>query len=126
MSKSFVVTRGEYSDYSIMGVYTTREIADEAARLFAGHVEEYETDVLPEHPPGKLFFWVFMSKSGDSKKVSNQGVDCAWNGQEASPSSNDWMFFQLWADDEEQAVKVANEQRAIAIAENRWGEKFKF
>ena len=52
--KVYVLTRGEYSDYHIIGVYSTREKAQEVCDVMCGNgtiydapqIEEYELDEL--------------------------------------------------------------------------------
>jgi hypothetical protein len=45
MTKVYIVTDGEYSDYHIVGVFSTREIAESVLRAcYADGVEEHEVD----------------------------------------------------------------------------------
>ena len=55
MSNAYVITKGEYDEYSIVGVFSTKEKADEMCALlnanpWNGHhdVEEYPLDAFPE------------------------------------------------------------------------------
>lgn len=56
----YVVTRGEYSDYRIVGVFTDKAKAEKYADFCCGNVEEYEEN--PDFPdaswlPGGLDLW---------------------------------------------------------------------
>ena len=60
--KVYVVTSGEYDDYSIVGVCSTKKIADkmveanDASCMFKdARIEEYEMDVLNKYEDGKLY-----------------------------------------------------------------------
>lgn len=116
MPTSYVVTTGEYSSYSIRGVYSTREKADYAARLYGGDVEEYEIDALPDHPEGMVNIYVFMEKDGKARTM-HQDPDT-----EIRPPSfyKGELHVSTWAKDEAHAIKIANEIRGQKIALNEW------
>ena len=114
----YLVTDGCYSDYRVLCVCSTRELAEEAKKLYMADndIEEYVLDGLPEHPPGMLFYSVRMNAQGDTEIVERSAAsDESWN-----PSSSGYVAFRVWAYDDQHAVKIANERRAQLIANNEW------
>jgi len=64
IKKIYVLTEGDYSDYHIVGVYSTPELAQEAQTLYPDSgIEEYDLDDIPEHPPGMLAWGVNIEDS---------------------------------------------------------------
>ena len=118
MAKIYVVTEGEYSSYTIDGVYSTREKADYAARLYGGEVEEYEIDALPNHPEGMVNIYVFIKKDGTARTM-HQNPDT-----EILPPSfyHGELHVATWAKDDAHAIKIANEIRGQKIALDEWPE----
>lgn len=146
MSIMYLVSKGCYSDYSVLGIYSTKEKAKLAAKLYSdswdeAQVEEYELDVIPEHPPGKLFWSVVMNKDGDTfgsrfrgnkEGVQREAADRSeWRTKEdrwVEPYSADqdgWVVFYVWAEDETTAIKVANERRAFLVANNEFPDDYR-
>jgi hypothetical protein len=117
--KLHVVTKGEYSDYSICGIYSTAEKAEEAKRLYAAdEVEEWELDKTPAHLPGHWPYSVRMDIDGNSD-VEPSAVN--YMVEEARPYGDGVrVSFDVWAKDEAHAVKIANERRAQLIASGQW------
>ena len=66
--KIYVVTTGCYSDYSIVGVCSTLEKANELKLLknADNDIEEYNVDEFPERPKGMYPFHVKMDRDGNS------------------------------------------------------------
>lgn len=124
MSKVYLVTDGDYSDYHVLGVFSSREKADHAKRLYAAcnNVEEYELDAVPESPPGLLAYVVLMEISGDVKDLwqeSVAGFKSRWHPGDLYGSAP-VAWFRIRARDEQHAVKIANEWRAQIIAMGLW------
>lgn len=67
--KIYAVTNGSYSEYRVEGIYSTREKAEEAHKLYTSdnEIEEYELDAMPDHPPGMLRYFVKMDAAGNSE-----------------------------------------------------------
>ena len=130
--KIYAVSQGEYSGYEIFGLYSTKELAEEAKKLFASDngIEEYELDALPAHRKGLYFWEVAMNRQGDivpdrrsEAGVVRTSVTEYREGNDAYPvdssfrsKKTDAMRFRVWAKDEGHAIKVANERRAQMIA----------
>ena len=125
MTKVYMVTDGWYSDYRVLGIYSTKARAEKAKEIYAAgnEVDEIEMDVTPEHPRGCLAWVVEMNRNGDADRVERENCDghrvtcyiyIPWRGESTS------MRAYLWAKDADHAVKVANEWRTRIIANNLW------
>jgi len=119
--KVYVVTTGQYSDYGITAICSTKEMGEYANLLYgdeANGVDEWEVDELPKHPEGKLPFTVQMKESGDSE-VKRESI--GYFKEKCEPYGDDETFcFDVWAKDEQHAVKIANEKRVQLIANGEW------
>jgi hypothetical protein len=110
----YVVTEGQYSDYRIVGVYSTREKA-EAIReqLGSGRIEPYPLDDEPVDSAWR----VEISRDGRFAVADRYlGDDPALGGI----SRGYYAWFKVRANDEQQAIKAANERRAFLIASGIW------
>ena len=127
MSKVYLVTDGDYSDYRVRGIYSTPELAAAAQRLHNADndVEEWDLDVIPDHPPGLLPFFVLMDKDGNSEVTpAGAGIDDSgvtwvpgWVGERIPYG----ISFSIWARDEQHAAKIANEKKAKLVSAGLWG-----
>lgn len=128
MSKVWWVETGSYSDYAVLGVYSTKENADLAAAQQGGSVVEVELDEnIQRWKLGERFYQVFMERDGRSA-ISNlpSGNPRApilypfrpgWGG--AAPCKS-YLIVSGWFRSRQQAVKATNEMRAEMIATNAW------
>jgi hypothetical protein len=135
MASVWVVEQGEYSDYSVLGVYSTQEGAELAAGSVNGKdarassslatVAEWPLDPnLEELRQGLSLWFVNMGKDGGVSSVGKQGT--------LDPSNEPWWFNAgfgewrwidcVWATDARHAVKVVNERRVQMIANGTWRE----
>lgn len=141
----YVLTAGEYSDYRIKGVYSTREKA-ESVKVHvedANDIEEYELDVMLEVPDGHSLFSINMKEDGTvfdpwGRNNISPGLP---DGVEILPveklfylkfdGSSDAVYyayqprtayrcFYVIAKDSTHAIKIANERRAQLIALNQF------
>jgi hypothetical protein len=103
----YVLTEGEYSDYHIIGAYSSEELANEAKKLYPySDIEEYYLDIIPEHPPGMVAWQVTIKDNVmmDSCQIGPPmgGLsfphECVYNNN---------IFYRLWAADKEHAEKIA-------------------
>ena len=125
ITKIYVVTNGEYSDYRICGLFSTRSKAKYAKdKLFAtsNPIETWALDKAPKTPPGKFKFQVCMDKEGNSE-VKHISVENFFPIGQVPYGDNERMVFRMWARDKRHAVKIANEKRTRLIANNEWDEK---
>lgn len=122
--KIYIVTKGEYSDYRIRGVFTDREKADKfldsiTTKYGDNTIEEWDANI-PDSPKSYKYFFVKMSKSGDVKYVCTSYYFSS-KEEISFRFSEELMFSYQFAKDEKHAVKIANERRTRLIAENKWG-----
>lgn len=131
----FLVTDGSYSDYHVMGVYSTRAKARHAAKLYGvkNSIEEFVLDAVPDAPPGKYRWRVHMDRDGNTAKtetVTVQGrldIDfepgigsSRWDSGGNRSGVGPCIAFNVWAATKAAAIKIANERRAALIAESGW------
>lgn len=106
----YVLTTGEYSDYCIKGVFTDGALAKEAQNLVPdSSIEEYKPDVIPDHPPGRTAWQVYIL---DGTLEHCMKLDI-WK-YPFVPSEIPSEFYgkkaynvRCWARDEEHAKKIA-------------------
>lgn len=135
----WVVEQGSYSDYHVVGVYSTQENAEMiAARINknlgydAATVDEWPLDpAVNELNRGLSGFRVTMLRDGSVHAVKPAE---RWEGvvftEEADLSAYPFagspgpfmLIARVWARDEQHAVKIANERRIQMIAANEWPE----
>ena len=120
---AYVLTEGDYSDYKVIGVYSTKELAEEAKILWPySDVESFPLDDIPEHPPG-MYFWhgcadkhvgakepeYRVAKAGPSE-TSRQGTELKYGNR---------LLFRVdfWAADENHALKILQDKYHQHMAE---------
>jgi hypothetical protein len=119
MSTVYLVTKGEYSDYRVIGAFSSNDLAEKASEYFASEndIEEFELDSSVPNTNGYLLFSVCMAKDGEAMWIDRE--DCStshiWDWR---PWAARGVSFTMWATDEKHAVKIANERRVQLIAAN--------
>ena len=112
MTSIYVLTEGSYSDYHIVGVYSTKELAKEAQSLYEhSQIDEYDLDNIPEHPPGMKAWFVRIS-DGKLDDITTSQVSPF---EVIVPSENEYKYYNgetgyfvyCWAIDEDHAEKIA-------------------
>jgi len=112
MTSIYVLTEGDYSDYHILGVYSTKELAKEAQFLFKdSDIEEYDLDNIPEHPPGMSAWYVrisdgklddiYTTQVSPFDQTGPRELECEYHKGETA------YFVYCWAVDEDHAEKIA-------------------
>ena len=126
MGNIYVVTKGEYSDYSVYGVFSDELLAKKYAELLSdpdwdtAQVETYELNKMPDFPANKLPFTVEMDIDGNTPfGVKRSSLD---DFEKHYFFSVGCLVIDVWATDEQHAIKIANEKRVQLIAENKWGK----
>lgn len=125
--KVYLLTSGDYSAYTVLGVFSTAEKAEEARPFLCGddggeyenELEEFELDGVPDHPPGHMLYSVTISRDGDLLGVPGHIGAGSLTGE--YPFTHH-LYLRVWARDAEHAVKIAGERRAQLIATGRWPE----
>lgn len=135
--KIFLITHGEYSDYSVVAAFSTKKRAQKALDsgfMSGDDIEEFELDpVIVVHPlleEGWRLWWVRFDKQGNvlstqqmSKSASHGELTemegCYKWSVRASPGrggEKDYVEVALMAFGEEHAIKSANEKRAMVLS----------
>ncbi len=138
----YLVTTGSYSDYDVVAVFDDKELADEFRQRFnylGNDLEEYALNpAVQELRAGKVVWEVDIAHDGTVARVARSSS--RWIGSMEAHilgydhDANEWAWWwkdtksygclnvQCWARDEEHAIKIANEQRAIWLANGKWPE----
>ena len=129
MTTLYLVSQGDYSDYSVLGIYSTPEKAEYAVRLYGddSRIEQYELDGMPPHPPGELRWHVQIMANGDVVSAFQVAPENEYRpivplyqslyGGQQKPN----CIFQIWARDKNHAIKIATEKRREMLANGTWG-----
>ena len=124
--KVFVVSTGEYSDWRIRGVFSSREKAESFMATFNDKtknthwnenfngIDVYEVDeAVNALEKGYMPYEVTIDKHGN---VSQVDVDWSCGGDCYSFLTGDWSIY-VWAKSIKHAVKIAADRRRQRIAE---------
>lgn len=114
----YVLTKGEYSDYHIVALFSSREKAEEARALCPdSKIEKYEPNSLkiPEHPSGHTAWSVSLNARDNTFIRSHQedplcgGFEPGESYFEASKHPSVFPIFvvKCWARGKEHAEKIA-------------------
>ena len=119
----YVCTKGEYSDYRIVGVLDSKELADIFSQKFECEVEEYRVNPFTEElKNGYEHYFLRMTKGGDVDEIYIDS-DFYSSGETFGFDIQGNMYFYCMAKDEKHAVKIANEHRSMLIATKQWEAK---
>lgn len=122
VSKVFVITKGSYSDYTIVGIYSTSKGAQRAISLLniedVNEIEEYELNELDplvnKFARGYRIWWVSMQRDGTVARVyAERSLHTYINHRK---DGNPAVWGQVLAKSEEHAIKIVNDKRAQLIA----------
>lgn len=132
----YIVTRGEYSDYGMEAVFSTKKLAEKYLTALGiiryqsdkGEISysrgNYDTYYIEEWPinanlnnlkSGKIPFLVSMNREGKALQVSKNVI-----GNDAFLLNYNKILKTVWAKDEKHAVKIVNEKRVQMIANGDW------
>lgn len=143
MKNVWVVEKGQYSDYRVVGVYSTQENAQKVCELLnaehgpdaydAASIAEWTLDpAIDQLNQGMSMWHVHMLRDGTTEKVKQRDLDsydmqgsCSIWRRSTTPlyagrGIPDVMSATVWATDEKHAVKIVNEKRAQMIATGEW------
>jgi hypothetical protein len=137
---TWVVEQGEYSDYRVVGVFSS----EANARLIADAVnreQTYNPATVAEWPmdpavddlnAGRTQWLVWMRRDGtvercDPSAISGYGISgevSIWRRHRApafiGKNVEDCLQATIWATDGTHAIKIANEHRARLVATGEW------
>ena len=118
MAKCYTIEKGEYSDYRIVGIYTTKEKAEIALKFFNGNeYSEYSSPKIIEREldpdlidinagliPFEVLF--YHNPKNEAKSVISQEVDDY--PSLLQEQHNDYQDnYIVWAKDKDHAFKIA-------------------
>lgn len=123
----YVLTSGSYSDYHIVTVFSNKAEADELCEKINARVglwdecrvEEFEDGIVVPYSDSKSY-WVHFDKNGnvDRYDCSSENLEyCLMKGVLYSEKFGSCSVY-LFADSDEEALKIASEKRAKYIAEH--------
>jgi hypothetical protein len=122
----FILTTGNYSSYRIVAVCSTRYKANYAKKLYGSdcRIEPHDIDKLPDHPKGCLLYSVGMWRDGEVKEIVNSNPEYGSETKHSISKDGQTLWVQnIWAKNEESAIKIANEMRTFVIANGEWEEE---
>lgn len=135
MGKVFIVTSGSYSDYGIDAVFSSEELAKKFIESFAvsGYmsmdIEEWELNPFDEDlKRGRKPYMLRINKEGHAYDIeledSTYGFDCQNRNQKKPFYDNKKsLVLHVFADDENHAIKIANEKRVKILEADAWGKQ---
>lgn len=119
--KHYVVTRGEYSDYHIVAVCADKADAEKIAeRINRESYNEYDKCDIEEYEDGKVLFNESLSayfvnfEKGTVKKDDTEYA-VRWPICEKKDGTIYGMY--VFAKDEDHAMKIASDKRAMLMAQ---------
>ena len=124
----YIVTSGEYSDYGIDAVFSTKADAELYCKQ-PGHsgsccpgIEEWEMDALTKPlRAGYVNYFVRMAKNGDTIEHWTKPIGDALFDRDYGYDVRKNLIMEITAKSLEHAVKIANETRTQILANNTWG-----
>lgn len=136
----YAVTSGDYNDYRINGLFSSKELAEDFMATLKGRdyndIEEYQlnpptTDLLRR---GYSVWRVYMLKDGTTERIEridNEGDEVLgsdshviWNRTEVPQYKGkgipDILVSLVWAKTGKQAIKIANKKRVQMIVAGKF------
>ena len=102
---SYVLTEGSYSYYHIIGVYSTKELAEKAKFVYPdSRIEEYSLDNVPDYPPG-MRAWCVQIENGKLDHTYQTSPDMTVPSEHSYDYNNYHVY--CWATDQKHAQKIA-------------------
>lgn len=124
--KVWLCSDGSYSDKHPTAIYSDEATAREVTKAYGWENDPEEFDLDPEVPQeirAGMFYWVVrLWENGDLERAwitepSDFYFKDEWQDAPYMSPRHDRVFRTgCWARDQEHAVKIANERRAISIA----------
>ena len=118
----YVVTQGNHSAYRIIGATTDRETAEKIAKKFSDDSDDCRIEEYPEGETLLRNLWrVFFKKNGDVFRCDLSEFHCDYyeEGRQIIDTvyKRDYdLIVTVEADNEEAAIKIAAEKRAMYLA----------
>lgn len=150
MKEIYLVTQGQYSDYSVRGVFVDKELAAEFAAQISAEYDTAKVDTRPimtelTMPINYRGYTFIMDVDGNTDGVRQRGVDeyndendgsypedeyvrhvpsgIVTTGRGSFISTGRYKFFIKTDKGAVGAIKIANEKRIQMIANGTWPKK---
>lgn len=135
MKSVWLIESGSYSDYRVVGIFSTREkalLVANAIELNEYDINEWKIDpVIDELNKDMWQYEVLMLRDGEVERVKRRDAIFdfknsvfIWNRPNApaymGKNKPQVLVCCVWAKDEKHAVKIANEIRTQKIANGEW------
>lgn len=133
MKTVWVVEVGSYSDYHVVGLFSTKENADKVYSVLSvldnARVSEWPIDPgITDLNQGRTPYWVVMQRDGLLLRLCESDWSDALNVGQIPHIERPLTYpggiitGVVFATDEEHAIKIMNEIRAQYIADGLWPE----
>ena len=137
VKKIFALEDGSYSDYHVIGIYTTLERAEIVRQKVGGDISEWQLDPGWAEINAGLSRWiVHMLRDGTTERawtawmsgydIDGGSVASVWDRPNAPAYRGKGipacLMCNVWARNKKHAVKIANEKRVQMIASGEWEE----
>lgn len=132
MRSVWVIEEGEYSDYHVVGVFTSKENAERVQKLCGGGtVAEWPLDPAIEDLNAGLWpYYICMAMDGTTERIQRRDSistyrigngPSIWRRTQApafknKPGVQDAIDGDVWAESDIHAVKIVNEKRTAYLA----------
>lgn len=119
--KVWALEEGNYSDYHVIGVFSSEQNADRMQSIIGGDVAEWDLDPeMDKINAGLRPYWVRMDRAGNVEEAQTKQSIELYHGGQGSILPDGRFLCDMWASDKDHAIKIANEKRAHAIASGRY------
>jgi len=122
----YAISTGEYSDYHVVAVFSSKEKADAVLYLFSeASIEEFSLDPeMPEESAGRLSFVCYSHLTDPKTRQLVPGIHAYQRNSENLFSQNQQvhrhgshpelynLHTYVWAEDKDHAIKIAAERFA--------------
>lgn len=133
MAVVWLIEDGNYSDYRVIGVFSTKSNAERIRDLVGGSVHPWELDPCIEALNQGHSMWVGEMRYDGSvermdpieiqsyqmageRSIWRRSTAPAYRGQNVE----DCLHGTVWAKDRQHAIKIFNEERVQYIASGEW------
>ncbi len=133
MKTIYIVTAGDYSDYRVNAIFSTKKNAEKYIEAFnwarrskhssKARIEEWSLDDFPIHK--SIQVWVGKDGSIDPRFILKQINSHNSPGLGRFIKHGDRFSWYVETDDEQRAIKVASEKWSQIIALGIWGDEEK-
>lgn len=134
MDSVWAVTYGEYDGFRVIGVFSTRELAERhCSERSYRHVRLNQWPLNPGVNDVLKTYWVSMERNGDVRECSEESTadidasaantfdiytfDAPW-----CHHGHGWLGHYVFAKDEVSAIQIMNEKRLEMIGSGEWEE----